>query len=116
MKFTFNHCQYKSPMVQNSEEDYSEEIGSDHALVIWSDENVSAITGDLQAILKEAQEDYFNEWNEDHGFAIPCDTSALIAYCESTELDCDSSYGFALVDIKNTTILGQPWNSRIYFH
>ena len=116
MKFTFNHDDYKSPMIQHSTEQYHAEVGTDHALIIWSDEDISTITGTLEFILKEAQEDYFNEWNEDNDFVIPTSTAALNAYCNGTELDCDSSYGFALVNIKNKTILSQPYNSSIYFH
>lgn len=116
MKFTFNHDDYKSPMIQNSSEEYEVEVGTDHALIVWTDESAEAYTGDLKSILKQAQEAYFNEWNDDHGFVIPTSTEALKSYCNGTELDCDSGIGFALVDISNKTVLAEPWNSRIYFH
>ena len=116
--FTFYHDTYKDPVIQYSTDDvdYHEAVGNDLALVTWSDEKVYVIKGDIKTILKESKEAYFGEWYEDHGFKVPKDIEDLKAYCNDTELDCDSAYGFALVNIKDREVLAQPYNSNIYFH
>ena len=112
MKFTFNHDDYKTPTVQNSSDQYETEVGEDWALVNWSDENVSAITGTLDEVIEQSKE-MFEEWED---FTIPQDKEALIAYCNGTELDCDSGYGFALINLHTKTVLGGPCNGKVYFH
>jgi hypothetical protein len=117
-KFTFTHDSYKSPVIQFSTEDvdYHAEVGNDLSLVVWDDESVSVITGTLDNILKEAGIHYFNDWNEDWDFEIPTNQHQLADYCESTELNGDSDLGFALVNTSEKEVLGQPYNSSIYFH
>ena len=121
MKFTFNHDDYKSPIVQHSSEEYECEIGEDWALVTWSDENCHAYTGTLDEVIKESEE-MFKEWEEaededdEDRFIAPHDKDSLIAYCNTTELDCDSSYGFALINLHTKTVLGEPCNGKVYFH